>query len=183
MATQGMGRKGPISRAGMAGGGPAAASGFAHPFQGVLDVSGGTQIVRFNRSSRVYETIGTVGTSPVGSGFPETFTLTSNLHVWLEATVSGSLTVSAFSGLQSGTSWPELVVLSGGAQTHFRVPIGRVTTPAVAPVSDKPGFGFSLGGVAYWWEQCLFSHLLVEARYDSGLGAPIIYGFPFGGAA
>jgi len=83
---------------------------------------------------------------------------------------------------QTGTSFPSFVVTSGSpaAQTQFNVPIGRVdsTDPT------KPGFEFSITAsgttTGYHFEQCLFSHLLIEARCDSG--ATTLYGFPWGGA-
>ncbi len=131
-------------------------------------------------SSRIYKSISTTNTLSI-TDLGTAITLASNTYVWIQVTVSALAPTAA--AIITGTAWPSLVVTSGSpaAQTQFNVPIGRVM--ATAPT--KPGFEFSItiSGVTtyYHFEQCLFSHLLIEDRCNNG--TPIIYAFPWGGAA
>lgn len=146
---------------------------FYHPFKVYLPDESSPS-AKILAESRVYTSIGT--TSTTITDLTTAFTLTSNTYVWLQFTVS-SLGVTAVSR-QAGTAWPSLIVTSGSpaAQTQFNVPIGKVT--ASAP--SAPGFEFITGGATYHFEQCLFSHLLVELRTINGL--PSIYAYPWSGA-
>ena len=152
-------------------------SKFRHPFQvsiaSLADAAAPTANIQ--ASSRLYTNISTTATTI--TNLTTAFTLASNTCVWVQATVS-ALAVTAASR-QTGTSWPSLVFTSGSpaAQTQFNIPIGRV----VASDPTKPGFEFAISGTAYHFEQCLTSHLLVEARCNNG--TTIIYAFPWGGAA
>lgn len=127
-------------------------------------------------SSRLYKSISTADTQTI-TGLTSQITLASNTCVWIRVTVS-SLAVTAAS-IQTGTAWPALVVTSGSpaAQTQFNVPIGRV----VATAPTKPGFEFAISGTPYHFEQCLLGHLVVENRCNNG--TPILYAFPWSGAA
>jgi len=144
----------------------------ALPFQAYL--SSATEI-KINASSRLYKSISTTDTLTV-SALSTAITLASNTCVWVQVTVS-SLTATAAT-IASGTAYPTMVVTSGSpaVQTQFNVPLGKVT--ATNPTA--PGFEFTLSGTTYHFEQCLFSHLLIENRCNSG--TPIIYGFPWIGA-
>lgn len=147
---------------------------FYHPFKVYLpdESSPSANILA---ESRVYTSIGT--TSTTITNLTTAFTLASNTYVWLQFTVS-SLSVTAISR-QTGTAWPSLVVTTGtpATQTQFNVPIGRVT----ASNPDAPGFEFNLSGTTYHFEQCLFNHLLVMNTASGSV--PIVYGFPWSGAA
>jgi hypothetical protein len=133
-----------------------------------------TPAANIRSTSRFYAILGTSATSI--TDLTTEFTLANNTYVWLQVTVS-SLAVTAVSR-QTGTAWPSLIVTSGSpaVQTQFNVPIGKVT----ASNPYAPGFEFDLAGTIYHFEQCLFSHLLVENRAYSG--TPIIYAFPWCGA-
>lgn len=146
---------------------------FSHPFKVYLD-GGDVTKAKILSQSRVYTLLQTASTTI--TDLTTAFTLASNTYVWLQFTVS-SLAVTAISR-QTGTAWPSLIVTSGSpaVQTQFNVPIGKVT--ASAPTA--PGFEFIIGSTAYHFEQCLFSHLLVENR-ASGI-TPIIYAFSWSGA-
>lgn len=148
-------------------------SAFHFPFEVYL---AGTATANIRASSRLYKSISTTDTQAI-TNLTTAFTLASNTHVWIEVTVS-SLAVTGASR-QTGTAWPSLVVTSGtpAAQTQFNVPVGRV----VASDPTKPGFEFAISGVGYHFEQCLFSHLLVEDRCFNG--TPILYGSSWCGAA
>lgn len=145
------------------------------PFSVAL-VNSATPTAAVSAHSRLYKSISTTDTQTI-TDLSTAFTLANNTHVWIQVTVS-SLAITAASR-QTGTAWPSLVVTSGSpaAQTQFNIPVGRV----VASDPNKPGFEFSIAGTKYHFEQCLFSHLLVENRCNNG--TPIIYGFPWGGAA
>jgi len=144
---------------------------FRHPFQVYLTTSGNANILT---ESRAYTSLGTSSTSI--TNLTTAFSLASNTYVWLQFTVS-SLAVTAISR-QTGTAWPSLVVTSGSpaVQTQFNVPIGKVTSSK----PTAPGFEFKKSGTSYHFEQLLFSHLLVENRYNN-LTAQI-YAFPWSGA-
>lgn len=152
---------------------------FEHPFKVKLTDSTGPYAA-LSASSRLYNGFTTIDFLPI-SNLTTPFTLASNTHVWIQATVNSNLTLSGASR-QTGTSWPTLIVTTGtpGIQTHFNIPVGKV----VSSDSSKPGFEFNIGSTAYHFEQCLFSHLVTENR---GWGAtntiPVLYGFPWGGAA
>jgi hypothetical protein len=145
------------------------------PFK-VSIVDQSTPTAAISGSSRLYKSISATDTQTI-TDLTTAFTLASDTHVWIQVTVS-SLAVTAASR-QTGTAWPSLVVTSGtpAAQTQFNIPVGRV----VASDPTKPGFEFSISGTGYHFEQCLTSHLLVENRCNNG--TPILYAFPWGGAA
>ena len=169
MASQGLGTRHPVHRAGPL----SSAAGFGHPFRVWLsdpatpkaNITGG----------RLYKSISATDTDGI-SDLTTEFVLAANTCVWIQVTVA-ALEVTAASR-QTGTAWPALVVTSGSpaAETQFNIPVGRV----VASGASKPGFEFAIAGVAYHFEQCLFAHLLVEDRCYNG--TPILYGFPWGGA-
>jgi len=144
---------------------------FRHPFQVYLTTSGQANILT---ESRVYTSLRTSSTSI--TNLTTAFSLSSNTYVWLQFTVS-SLVITNISR-QTGTAWPSLVVTSGSpaAQNQFNVPIGKVTSSN----PTAPGFEFKIPGASYHFEQCLFSHLLVEDRCEGG--TPILYAFPWCGA-
>lgn len=154
---------------------PEPASFFRHPFRLSL-VNTSTPTAAIDASSRLYKSISTTDTQGI-TNLATAFTLASNTYVWIEVTVS-SLAVTA-AERKTGTAWPSLVVTSGSpaAQTQFNIPVGRV----VSSDATKPGFEFSISGTGYHFEQCLFSHLLIENRCNNG--TPILYAFPWGGAA
>lgn len=142
------------------------------PFQAYL--SSPTEI-KINASSRLYKSISTTDTLTV-SALSTAITLASNTCVWVRVTVSSL--VPSLPVIISGTAYPALIVTSGSpsVQTQFNIPLGKVT----ATNTNAPGFEFNISGTAYHFEQCLFSHLLVENRAQSGV--PIIYAFPYSGA-
>lgn len=150
------------------------------PFQVyVSDTStAGTIKASIRASSRVYSLLTSFSSFLITDLVTE-FTLATDTCVWLEFTVS-SLTVTAVAR-KTGSAFPAPVVTSGSpaAQTQFNVPIGRV----VASAPTKPGFEFFLAGAVYHFEQCLFSHLIVEGRTLSPtVATPVLYAFPFGGS-
>jgi hypothetical protein len=148
-----------------------ARASFNHPFRVYLTASGTAKILP---ESRVYTSFKTSEASI--TNLTTAFSLASNTYVWIQFTVS-ALAITAISR-QTGTAWPSLIVTSGSpaVQTQFNVPVGKVT----AANPNAPGFEFSISGTNYHFEQCLFSHLLVEPRLSST--AATIYAFPWSGA-
>jgi hypothetical protein len=138
------------------------------------DFSDTTPKATISAYSRLYLSLGT--SAATVTGLTTEFALASNTHVWLQCSVA-SLAVTA-SAITTGTAWPTLVVTSGSpaVQSQFNVPIGKVT--ASAP--SAPGFEFALSTTTYHFEQCLFSHLLVENRFSNLVAT--IYAFPWSGA-
>lgn len=152
---------------------------FRHPFQvSISDQSDpANPKANIQASSRIYPGLGASALSI--TDLTTEFILASLTCVWIEVTVSAMSATAA--ARKTGTSFPSLVVISGSpaAQTQFNVPIGRVVSSDLA----KPGFEFSITASGtttnYHFEQCLFSHLLIQTICADGTAA--LYGFPWGG--
>lgn len=148
---------------------------FYHPFKVSLsDLSTTAPKAKISAYSRLYISLGT--NAATITSLTSEITLASNTYVWLQCSVS---TLNVYSPtIVTGTAWPTLIVTSGSpaTQTQFNVPIGKVT--ASAP--SAPGFEFTLSATKYHFEQCLFSHLLVENRASGS--TPVVYAFPWSGA-
>jgi hypothetical protein len=93
-------------------------------------------------------------------------TLAANMRVYLRLTVS-SLTITA-TAIVTSTSALGNVVTSGSpaSQTQANWLIGRVQSGALP--AGKAGFGFSISGTAYHFEQTLFSHLIATSVCVNG---------------
>lgn len=154
-------------------------AGFEHPFKvSLTDAAGPTATII--AESRIYDqSVLASATSPLNiSNLTTPITLTASTKIWLKGSVSSLSTIGSLSITTTNPALPVTTAGSPAAQTEYHVLIGKVT----ASNPDAPGFEFVSGGTTYHFEQCLFSHLMLEFRTLSRFSTtPIIYPFPFAG--